>query len=94
MAFIRTVTVIRHEAAGTRAEVVYRSDAGSKKRKVSRGLRPLEKVQRRVLKAQQVFGDEMLRRHEKSSRKRRNGFLRDGGRNQAGAMSKALKKLF
>ena len=91
MAFIRSVTIIRHEPAGTTADVVYDKDAG--KRKVSKGLRPLEKAQRRMLKAQQVFGNEMLRRHEKSTRKRRNGFLRDGGRNHLGAMHKAIKKL-
>jgi|KBSSwiStaDraftv2_1062776.scaffolds.fasta_scaffold00005_212 hypothetical protein len=94
MAFIRSATVIRHDTSGTTTEVVQKSDSGPEgKRKVSRPLRPLEKAQRRVLKAQKVFSDEMLRRHEKSAHKKRDGFLREGAKNQVGALRRAVKKL-
>ena len=50
-------------------------------------------MDRRWAKAAKVYGAEVLRRHEKSSRKRRNGWLRDRGVNVLRAQRKAVKRL-
>jgi hypothetical protein len=64
-----------------------------KKRRVSKQLRPLEKMARRNLVAGNVYNEELLRRHNRSNRKRRNGWLRDMGTNVMRAQSKATRKL-
>jgi hypothetical protein len=64
-----------------------------KKRKGSKALRPAEKLQRRLLKAQKVFADEALSRHEKRSSKRKDGWLLDLPRIGGESARKAVKKL-
>jgi hypothetical protein len=68
--------------------------APKSKRKVSRWLKPLEKGHRRLLTALAAFGNTLERRHERSNRKRRNGWLRDAPMNMMRAERKAAKKLF
>lgn len=90
---VRRITVIQLNGKGAEAgaETVYKKKG--KKRKSSKGLSPLEKVARRVLKARKVFADEMLDRHERESRKRKDGWLREAPRINLKAGRKAFKKL-
>ena len=71
--FVNRITVVdlNGEAAPER---IYKSK--KKKRKVSGWLKPFERHDRRVADAMSAFGGEMSRRHRKSNRKRRNGWLR------------------
>lgn len=64
-----------------------------KKRKGTRMMRPLEKVVRRALKASNTLTEESLDRHNRSSRKKKNGWARDWMKNSQKANRKALKKL-
>lgn len=90
--FIRRITVVAlDDAHHGQSTTVYKKK--KKKRKVSKFLRPFERGQRRMLRANEVFGGTLLRRHKRSNRKRRNGFLRDMGINNMKASRKAFKKL-
>ena len=90
--FVRRITLVTldgpHQGEST---TLYKKKR--KKKKVSRYLRPLERAQRRLLKASDAFASESLGRHNRSNRKRRDGFLRDLGINQIKASRKAFKKL-
>jgi Family of unknown function (DUF6312) len=72
---------------------IYRKKA-KKKRKISWLLRPQEKALRRRAVAESTFADEYLRRHEKSAKKKRNGFLKDMPTNMESAYRKAFKRYF
>ncbi len=92
---VRRITVIqlsgKGAADGGSADTIYKKKG--KKRKSTKGLSPFEKVARRVLKARKVFSDEMLERHEKESRKRKDGWLREAPGINIKAGRKAFKKL-
>lgn len=88
---IARITVVSVDPGRQDSKVIYK--AKKSKRKVSRWLRPLERWQRRSLEAQQAYNDELLDRHNRSNRKRRNGFLRDGVLNFSRAQRKAMKRL-
>ena len=90
--FIKRITVLNGESDGS--AVTFKSKKKKKKRRLSKWLKPYERRQRRMVEAMNAFGKESLLRHNKSNRKRRNGFLRDGGLNILRANRKALKKLF
>ena len=89
--FVRRITLV--DLSGESAPVVIFKSKQRSKRKISRWLKPYEKMDRRWAKAAKVYGAEVLRRHEKSSRKRRNGWLRDRGVNVLRAQRKAVKRL-
>lgn len=89
--FVARITVVSIEPGGKDSTVIYKAKTG--KRKVSRWLRPLERLQGRSLEAQKAFSDELLDRHRRSSRRRRDGFLSDGLLNMFRAQRKALKRL-
>jgi hypothetical protein len=65
----------------------------SKRRKLTAGLRSLEKVVRRVAKAESSFTDTYLEKHRRSNSKRRDGWLKDLDSNLARADKKGTKKL-
>jgi hypothetical protein len=88
--FVERITAV--SLGGGEAETVY--TASKPKRKVSRWLKPLEKGHRRMLKALVAYGAELEGRHERSNRKRRNGWLRDAPLNMLRAQREAAKKLF
>lgn len=64
-----------------------------RKRRVSKQWRPLEKALRRVSLAQSTAADDYLRRHKRSSQKKKNGAVRDMGKNMWRAQRKGVKKL-
>ncbi len=88
---IARITVVSVDPGRQESTVIYK--AKKKKRKLSRWLKPIERLQRRALEAQKVYGEELLARHNRSNRKRRNGFLRDGLLNMSRAQRKAMKRL-
>lgn len=64
-----------------------------KKRKSTKMMRPLEKVTRRVLEAGDEMTGQALSRHNRSSRKRKDGWARDLLKNAMKSNQKAIKKL-
>jgi hypothetical protein len=70
---ISRVTVIQRKGGDSEAVTVYRQPR--KRRKVSTLGRPLERVARHLVKSQVVFGQEILRLHDKANRRRRDGWL-------------------
>lgn len=76
---INRITVIQRSGDVVGPVTVYREPR--KRRKVSRLSRPLERIGRQLAKAQTVYGEEMLRRHDRSNRRRRDGWLLDAPRN-------------
>lgn len=92
--FIARITVVTPGPTSSVSQVVYKSKKKKrKKRKLSRWVKPLERVQRRLLEAQQTYNDELLDRNRRSNRKRRDGFLRDNSLNMLRAQRKAFKRL-
>jgi hypothetical protein len=89
------ITVIRSTQAGAESRVLYdRQAEGRGKRKHSFGMRPVEKLQRRLLDAEKVFVDGLVEGHDTHSRKRRDGWLRAAPAIFFKAQRKALKRLF
>lgn len=88
---VARITVVSVAPGRPESTVIYK--AKKKKRKLSRWLRPFERIQRRALEAQKVYGEELLARHNRSNQKRRNGYLRDGLLNMTRANRKAMKRL-
>lgn len=86
--FIKSVT--RVPAQGP-AETLYRA---KKQARGSGWLKPIERRQRRFLDALVTLGGELRERHDRSKKKRRDGWLKDGPLNLLKAQTKALKKLF
>ena len=62
-----------------------------KKRKTSRALKPMRKLIRTMAKSQRTHADEFLSRADRSDSKKRNGSLRDLGRNHRRAARKGAK---
>jgi hypothetical protein len=67
--------------------------AERKSRRGSKRLRPLEKAVRRMSRAEGTAADEYLSRHERSNRKKKNGWAKDFGKNMTRSSRKGMKKL-
>lgn len=91
MSFIKRITEVALDK-GPHASItpLYRA---RRKRKVSGFLKPLDKAQRRVVEAVQVFGSELGARRERSANKKDNGALLETGTNIRKAGKKALRKI-
>jgi hypothetical protein len=87
--FVRRITVV--DSSGGDSKVLYGDKKG--KKKISDWAKPAERAERHVIQAVQTFGNELVRLHHRSNRKRRDGFIRDAGYNLIKAESKALRKL-
>jgi Family of unknown function (DUF6312) len=70
---IYRVTVIQRNSENPEVVTVYREPR--KRRRTSVVMRPLERVARRLARAQVIFGQEVLRRHNRANRRRRDGWL-------------------
>jgi hypothetical protein len=89
---VRRVVQLQYDESGNLVPtVVYKRR--SRKRKASSSLRPLEKSVRKMARAQATFANTYLRKHNRSSRKRRDGWLSDFVSNCADAGKKARKPL-
>lgn len=64
-----------------------------KKKKQSALLKPLEKRQRKMVKAMRSGSERYLAGHEKSNTKKKDGWLRDLGKNAQKAMRRGMKEL-
>lgn len=87
---ILRITVVPMGGGGP-AETIYVKKA--EKRKASRFLKPMERGARRLLEANQAYAEELLKQHNKSNRKRKDGWLRDLGLGQIRAWRRSLKTL-
>lgn len=87
----KVVKLQRDEDGKLVPTVIYKG--GSKKRKVSSALRPLEKGVRRLAKSQATLTDTYLRRHNRSNEKRKDGWVKDLVSNVSRAGRKGKKSL-
>lgn len=88
--FIDRVTVVdASSGAGTATTLVKGKKRG--KKKVTRWLRPTERVVRQYLKAERRCWSDMARRHDKSRGKKRDRWLTDGVSNSLRAMDKGCR---
>src|SRR5271156_6628290 len=88
---VKRVTVIRRSGDEPRAVTVYREPRA----KGARGsvlTRPFERGARHLEKAFVIFGQESLRRHEDSNRRRRDGWLLEAPGNFIESGRKALNE--
>lgn len=83
---IRKVTLI--DADGTTTVL---QEKKNKKKSQSMLLKPMERVQRRMAEALKEGASEYLDRHEKSNGRKRDGWVRDIGKNSAGANRKMMR---
>ena len=88
---VRRVTLVQLSDNGNTAATIFKRR--SKRRKSSKALDMQERMTRRMLEANEIFGDEMLRKHKKSARDRKDGWMGDSSANSAKAARKAFKHL-
>lgn len=89
---VKRITILKKDAAGKlTANVVYKK--GRRRKKRSKGLRLIEKVVRRVSKAQTAMASAYNGRHERSNQKKRDGWLKDLVPNIVKAQRRGLKIL-
>ena len=90
---IRRVILLRRDEAGVMtATTVYRARK-RKKKKGTAGVREAERVVRAVGEAQKAVADTLVKRHKRSNRKQKDGWLRDLGQNVFKAGGKGLRKM-
>ncbi|HCH65715.1 MAG: hypothetical protein CL927_15350 [Deltaproteobacteria bacterium] len=93
---VRKITVFApNENGGIDVVAKYGKGKGKGKgrRRRSRMLKVPERNMRKVNEAARAFIDELDTRHERSTRKKKDGWLRDSPKNVMKANRKALKKL-
>lgn len=93
--FYRRVTLI--DTDGDRV-ILYNDGRGGRcgrrrRKKVSRGLRGMERMNYRMVKGLDTFGDVLLRRYRRSRGRRRDAWLTDGPRNFMRAQRKAMRRM-
>ncbi|MBV8047314.1 MAG: hypothetical protein JO171_09185 [Paludibacterium sp.] len=87
---IKKISIIKADGGGTLT--LYKGKK-SKKKKTNKELRPLERAIRHFNDANLASAKSLSAGHRKSSRKRKNGWLRDMGKNFFKAQRKGFKKL-
>ena len=90
MKLIRRITVLKRSGNATEVTTVYREPR--KRRRSSTLISPIERAARRLVRAQIVFGQEALRRHNRSNRRRRDGWVLDVPTNLAESSRKAFNE--
>ena len=91
---IRRIIRLEEDSAGGYSPVVlYDYRAIGEKKKTSRRLRPLEKWLRRMADARSTSAIEYQTRHRRSSEKKKNGWLKDLGKNVAKAERLGRKRI-
>jgi hypothetical protein len=73
---IRRITVIQRNGDKAETRTIYREPRRG--RKVSVLTRPLERIAVHLARAQVIYGRELLRRHDRANRRRRDGWLLEG----------------
>jgi len=87
---VNRITVMRKDPTGAIVPVVVYKKA-NKRKKGSRTFKAAEKATRRIAKAQRRTAGEYLSRHEKSNRKKKDGWLKDLSKNSFGSLRKGRK---
>jgi hypothetical protein len=91
---VRRITeVTSGENISSTRQLHVRRRSRSRRRRVSRSLRPHERYTRRLIRAVEAGAREYLRRHDRSTRRRRDGWVRDMPRNLERAQEKMLDTL-
>jgi hypothetical protein len=90
MGLVERITVLKH--SGDTVEAVTVHQEARKRPKVSAWTSPLERAARRLVRAQVVFGQEVLRRHTLSNRRRRDGWLLEAPSNLIESGRKAFNE--
>ncbi|MGE3805636.1 MAG: hypothetical protein AB7K24_13250 [Gemmataceae bacterium] len=90
---VRVTLLTTDTATNEVRPLVYYSKTSKKKKKGSKGLRPLERLVRFDAEARKAVVDDYLDRHSQSNERKRNGWLRDLGKNVFKAMKAGHKKL-
>jgi hypothetical protein len=90
MGLVRRVTVLNRSGEAVEAVTVHREQR--RRPKVSGWTSPLESAARRLVRAQVVFGQEVLRRHNRSNRRRRDGWLLEAPANLIESGRKAFNE--
>ena len=90
---IRRIAVIQNCPQGGTTRTVVFSKKRQKRKKQSVGFASVERVVRRLSEANTDFGTDYLRRHKRSNRKKRDGWMRDLGNNVFRARRKSGKRL-
>jgi hypothetical protein len=85
---VRSVVKVQRESDGSVTRTVIAEDDKRGRRRVSRPYRRLDKGLRKLTKAENVASSEYLRRHNRSNRRKKNGALKDLGKN----VRKALRE--
>ena len=88
---MKSAVLLEQGADGVTTSTLLYKERG--KRRISKQWRPLEKALRRVSLAQSTAADDYLRRHKRSGEKKKNGAVRDMGKNVWRAQRKGVKKL-
>lgn len=92
---VRRITIVNSTPSG--GTTTTQLHVGRRRRRrssrVSRRLRPQERLTRRVMRAISDGARTYLTNHERSNRRRRNGWVRDFNRNIARAEERALDTL-
>jgi hypothetical protein len=87
----RRITIVSRDPA-TRPLVIH--EKVRRRRKRSPALKPFEQLERRLLRANEDFASDLLRQHNRSNLRRRDGWLYDAPANLLRAESKFFRRLF
>jgi hypothetical protein len=88
---IKRLTVLVRDPAGQVHAETYTKKRAEKKK--TKSLKPSERLTRETAKAARTMIDNYLDRHDRSNRKRRDGWLRDYNDNMSRANRKGAKKV-
>lgn len=89
---VKRIIMFESDASGALRPVV-EYDRRGKRRKQSKHLKQVEKAVRRVTEAGSAGMSSYLDRHKRSNEKKKDGWIRDLGKNVAAASKKTSKKL-
>jgi hypothetical protein len=90
---VKRITVLKKDDATGKFTAVAVYQQGRKRKKRTRGLRFIEKMVRRLSKARATAAGTYNARHERSNRKKRDGWLKDLIPNMVKAQRKGIKIL-
>jgi hypothetical protein len=90
---VRSVTILQKDSSGVVAPLVIYQRRRGKKRKSTALLKPFEAITRRVVDAQATTLQSYRSRHDRSNRKKKDGWVRDLPVNVVRASQRGAKAL-